>query len=119
MSRWVFKDGHRFTYPVRVVVDVDDANFTDEIAELVNGFWTGADDRLAIADDDVKRAALLMVAAEFIGIAVEYGDRLAVSGLQRKFDEAEGFPPNTFKLVSFEGLDEIELTEIEVFQEDA
>lgn len=119
MSRWIFKDGHRFTYPVSVTVEVDDASFTEEIAQQVNSFWTGADERLATADGDEKRAALLMVAAECIGLAVEYGDRLALSGLQRQFDEAEGFPPNTFKLISVESLDEIDLDEIEVIQEGA
>ena len=46
---------------IEITLEVDLSKFTPELAKMVNEFFSGANDRLARADGDVIKAALLMV----------------------------------------------------------
>lgn len=112
MSTWKFEDSTRFTYPVYVVVEIDDATFTEEMAADINGFWTDADARLAAADEDVKRAAMFMVGERLIDLAIRYDGSTYL--IQREFDSSEGFPPKLLQVKEVQALDGLEYEDLEV-----
>ena len=117
MSRWKLEDSARFMHPVSVVVDIDDTVFTEEAAREINAFWTSPDERLAIADGDVRRAALMMIACELIWQAIRHDGSTYL--VQREFNDAEGFPPGLLKVVSCEELDEIAYEDIAITEMEA
>jgi hypothetical protein len=107
-------------YDLEVTLQVDHDLLTPERATEINAFWTGAEDRLAAADDDVVRAVILLAACHFMYAVLE--EQFAVvSGLQREFNETEGWGGadwNGITLVEFDGTPRIDsedltLTEVE------
>lgn len=112
MSKWTLKDDQRFVTPVTVTVEVDDAIFTEEMAGEINSFWSDADSRLAWADEDVRKAALMMVATMLLGLALEHDGNARL--MQRDFDGAEGFPLSMVKVVACEGLPPLEYHELTI-----
>lgn len=97
MSMWRFEDAARFDMPVVVVAEINDEVLTPEMGALINGFWIDADARLAEADEDPRRAALIMVGLRLIGLAIEHDGNPYL--IQRSFEGSEGFPPGLLKAV--------------------
>ena len=100
-----------------VTLDVDHAQLTTELATEINEFWTGAEDRLDAADDDVVMAIVKLAAKYFMYKVLDPNGWRYVPHMQRDFDGEEGWPPqgtHGIRLVDFEGEPEIDDTTLEV-----
>lgn len=91
---------------IEVLLEIDHGVINVEMANAINSFWAGADNRLAAADDDVIKAVIKMAARNFIWALLENQQMLSMA--QRYFDGAEGWPGAGIKLISFDGLPEFD-----------
>lgn len=89
-----------------VVLEVDHSVITIEMATEINNFWTGASARLAAADKDVVKAVIRIAARHLMWLLLEH--RGAQSLAQRDFDREEGWPGTGIKLLSHEGMPELD-----------
>ncbi|HCT25311.1 MAG TPA: hypothetical protein DIW85_03750 [Stenotrophomonas sp.] len=102
-----------------VILEIDHAQLTPEVATQINAFWTGADARLAGADDNPVVAVIKMAAADFIGMVLDARGDLTSRGMQEEFDDQEGWPAaHGVKLVDWDGRPDLDsallqLTELE------
>jgi hypothetical protein len=76
-------------------IEIDREKVTDETFHLINGFWSGADDRIEEADGDVLLAVLRLLWEEIMRLSIETFDvesKLAagIEGWPR-FDGTMGF----------------------------
>jgi hypothetical protein len=105
-------------YDLEVILQVDHELLTPERATEINSFWTGSDERLDAANDDVVRAVILEAASRFmLGILEDTWG--SVSGLQADFDKAEGWGGSAYNgitLLDFEGTPQIELYDMEMVE---
>ena len=62
-----------------VVVEIDHDILTGDKMHQINNFWTGADDRLADANDNITAAVLANLAARCFTLMIEY--RYTVGGI--------------------------------------
>ena len=60
-------------YDWDVVVEIDHDIVTDEKLHAINNFWTGADDRLCVANESVLDAVLCSLAERCFQLQIEYG----------------------------------------------
>lgn len=111
--RYRFRPEHDFDNEIDLEIDFD--LLTEELAAEINGFWTGSDARLAAADEDVRMAAAMHVAAVYMntGIQKDYN----AYGMHHELDNAEGFPPNTseiFRILHYQRPEMIGAEDLEV-----
>ena len=96
-----------------VILAVDHSCLTPDLARQINEFWTGAEERLDAADGDVVLAVIRMAGAEFLGWVLDVNSNLSVDGMQREFDELEGWggPICGIRLVDFDGRPDLDSTQ--------
>ncbi|HHA2467504.1 DUF2528 family protein [Stenotrophomonas maltophilia] len=104
-----------------VTLDVDHRVLTIDLATQLNKFWTGAEERLEAADGDVVMAVVKMAAAEFLGWVLDVNQSLNVVGMQKEFDELEGWcgANGAIRIADFDGRPDLDsellrVTELEV-----
>lgn len=73
-----------------VTVEVDDEKMPDDMLEQINGFWSGAEDRLLDADDNLLNAVLTLLAETVFRI--QFSDDLNTYGVVKAFENLEGWP---------------------------
>lgn len=94
-----------------VLIEVDNAVLTPELAVQINEFWTGADERLAATDDDDVLAVVKLAGSYFLGYVFDTNEALNKAGMQREFNESEGWPPNGghgIRLLDYDGRPDLE-----------
>lgn len=92
---------------ISVDITVDHDILTPELAEEINEFWGGAEDRVVAADGDVVMAVAKLIASRFMALLLESD---SIPWAQGQLDSSEGYPPNGghgVKLIDFDGLPEI------------
>lgn len=114
-----------------VVLEVDLVKLTAELADEINSFWSGADDRLAAEGGDVVKAVIRLYGANMIGLLATDGGssfsegfgtaaRIWTELMQKEegWPGADGTPTGAVGIrlvradVVIAGFDELELTEV-------
>lgn len=103
-----------------VTIEVDHDKLTPDLASEINAFWSGADDRLAEVDGDSVQAVIRIAGETFLRMVVDVLGH-DVEGMQREFNEREGWPldgEHGIKLVDYDGRPDfgyydVEVTEVE------
>lgn len=107
-----YKIEHDHIFDLSVTLEVDHSKLTPELATLINSFWTGADERLADADGDAVLAVVKNAAGQFMAMVLEphgYNE----PGMQREFDDQEGWPPeglHGIRIVDYDGRPDLDHT---------
>lgn len=112
-----------FDIGISVTLAVDCEILTEERAEEINAFWSGAKDRLDMIDDaeSPARAVVIRLAAQFLLGKILADSILSTAGLRNAFANEEGwgdYAYNGIRVVDWEQniciyWDELEVTEIE------
>lgn len=89
-----------------VVLEVDHSVINVEMAQEINGFWGGAEERLAAADGDVVKAVIRLAARNLMWGLLSYQGNEAL--VLSYFEREEGWPGTGIKLLSHEGLPELD-----------
>lgn len=79
-----------------LTLEIDREILTEELATLINEFWSGHDDRLDEADGDVFRAVVKMAAERWVYLLLEDGGGVVREGSQaqiwsEKLHDMEGW----------------------------
>ena len=74
-----------------VTLRVDHSILTPELAEEINHFWSGHEDRYSYTDDDHVLAVIKLAAVNFIGLVYEVMNDYTTEGMQSIFDGMEGW----------------------------
>lgn len=87
----------------QVQLEIDHSILTPELATEINKFWTGAEERLEEAGSDAVLAVIKMAGAEFMGWVLDVNSSYSTEGMQREFDQLEGWPsPHGIRLVDWD-----------------
>ena len=90
-----------------VTVEVDDEKMPDDMLEQINGFWSGDEERLLYADDNLLNAVLTLLAETVFHVQFSY--KLNTYGVVKEFERLEGWPPMDgtygFKIIDAESFE--------------
>jgi hypothetical protein len=88
-------------------IQIDTTVITPGIAHEINRFWSEWEWRLEDADGDVYKAIAKLAGAACMGIALEDSWAREPHLIQREFDKQEGWPGVGIKLLSIQGVPEL------------
>lgn len=106
---------------IEVTLAIDFDILTEVRATEINAFWTSADERLFLCEDDI-RLAVARHAAQFFIVEIVERFNPPVTTLNQAIEEAEGwggYAYNGIKLIDYAGGISVEFEDIECIEVEA
>ncbi len=115
MTHRTFRISDEFDTNMKCEIRIDTSEITEEVAHEINGFWSGADYRLDMADGDVYVAVAKLAGGTCLRLALS-DDWIADAPrlLTRALLNEEGWPPAGIEVTEIEGVPRIDEAGLEV-----